>query len=272
MGTEGLSRARPEIARWLEGFLDGDWRVMLSWLTTGCAALWLYCGLFATGSRDPIGWFASMAGDFGLSAPGWMVELPEWLGSGERQWLPAALAISAAAAVTVLARPGGNSGLAVLTTISLGVLVSVERSLAPLLWVIALAAIPLLLAVGMHAKQAMWGVDEGSSWYLWDVAVLRLFLGLSVMWLPLVLPVLAVVELVRSYALSERDDAIADLRAVVQRIDSAHREGLDPNPVDLAMLESCLSRSDELQHHRARATIRFLLESPRGARSVRVGR
>lgn len=273
MGNDRLTeRARPEVAQWLEGLFGGDWRAMLSWLTTGCAAVWVYFGLVAGGSLDPIGWFAGLTRSFGLPAPAWIVGLPVWLSNGQRGWVPVALTVAAAAAVAVLARPGVNHGLSVLTTIDLGILISVHRSLDPLWWVIGLAAVPVLIAGAIQVKQTFWGVEEGGTWYFWDVAMVRLFLGLSVMWLPLALPVIVLAELVRSYGHPEQDDAVDDVRSVVRRMNAEYRAGRDVHPVDLALLESCLARLDGAQHRRARATIRFALESPTGAKVVRVGR
>lgn len=204
------SEGRKEIYGAMSSLFGIGWDSVIKWLVVGFASAWLWLSAFPSVegtpgrgfAQGPVDWGIDMTESLSVSIPQWILDLPLWLESPDRNWLVVGLPLLASVFATCLVNARRSSGLMVLGVLSILLSVQVSNDFTPIRNMLLFAAIPAIGALltsvyrrfvpGPHGRRT-------THFFPANVAAYYLLFVTTILWQPLIAPVLAFSALVGMY-------------------------------------------------------------------------
>lgn len=184
-----------------------EWTI-ITWLSAWIWTAWSVSNAVVVPDSGPIAWIADVITAFGGKPPTWLSDIPVWLTDTHRAALLPICVVASAILVTLSLRSYRLTGLRVLALGSAAVAVEIDGSVLPLLWIVAVAAVPCAASiVASFLPGDNDGLLDDREWGFFHIRssivlfVLRV-VGLYLM--PLVAPGVLAAALVFSYRVESR--------------------------------------------------------------------
>lgn len=261
-----------------------EW-VIIAWLSAWIWTAWTVSNAIVFPTSGPITWISEVIRAFGVQPARWLLDVPIWLTDPQRGMLLPIGVIASAVLATLSLHSYDLTGLRVLALACALVAVEIHRSMLPMLWIVLLAAIPFLAALGFSflPQDRDHDVDEREwSAFTPEVSVrfyLARVLGLFVM--PLAAPVFLLFAVVNSYRVEREYRPADDLASVaaqelVREVEQGKRLSTsDPLTVTSALVAAITSISPTTNSRRVAAAFDYRIRERRYARNAgrpRLGR
>lgn len=176
------------------------WRSVVQWAVVGYASAWFWLEAFESGALGPVAWGINLLDALGMDVPSWIADIPAVLVDEDAAALSWVLPLTATVLATSMVRARRPAVLLAFAEIAL--LVAIERAgtFTPVLIVVLTASIPAAVALSMGAYQTLRRSERAST----EFSAVRVVsdyvvVTLSVIWLPVVLPILGAIALVLAY-------------------------------------------------------------------------
>mgnify|MGYP000859481124 CR=1 FL=1 len=169
------------------------------WGTTA----WFWLEAFEPGALGPVAWGINLLDVLGMDVPSWISDIPAVLIDEDAAALSWVLPLAATILATSMVRARKPAVLLAFAEVAL--LVAIERagSFTPVLIVVLTASIPAAVALSIGAYQSLRRSERVSTEFsAVRILVDYVVITLSVVWLPVVLPILGVIALVLAYGRS----------------------------------------------------------------------
>lgn len=249
---------------------------LVAWLSAWIWTAWAVSNAIVFPTSGPISWIAEVVTALGAEPADWLVGIPAWLTDPRRSVLLPIAVVGAAVCATLSVRGYSLTGLRVLALAFAVVAVEIDGTVAPLLWIVLVAAIPFAVAFGLGFRPQDHGYDDREWSFFYPLGAIRNYLVrvLGLFAMPIAAPGLLAFALVTSYRIDREYRPAESLAAVVAReLDMASEKektltGGDPLLVASALVAAITSTSASAGSQRVAATFDERIRAPHGARAT----